>query len=113
MRHGIARLVVGFCSITILGSLALHLLAGPLCLSARSVSGCQRCCQPETSSEEQAQPSPCTLFCCTGLPGALGVPIPPVLTLAVTLPDFHGLSTCLAPTLPPPRFSLSIQDRRL
>ncbi len=113
MRYGILRLFVVLCVVAILGGLTLHLVAGPLCLraqTARSVSGCQRCCQPDTTPEPQAQMPGCSLFCCTGLPGALGMPIPPILILAVALPVIHDLSTWLAPAPPPPKLSLSIQN---
>jgi hypothetical protein len=118
MRHGTVRpaeygsALIILCVVVILGSLALRSVAGPLCLSARSLSGCQRCCQPKSPSEAEARVPPCSLFCCTGLPGAPNVPNPPVLSLAVALPGLHDLSVCLALTPPPPKFSLSIQGRR-
>jgi hypothetical protein len=105
MRHNILRPAVILCIIVILGSLVLRLVATPLCLSARSVAGCQRCCQPETSSETEARVPTCSLFCCSGLPGVPAAPAPPTLSLAVTLPGLQDLSACLAPVPPPPRFS--------
>jgi len=98
--------------LAILLSLTLLLIAGSLCLWARAVSGCQQCCQP-VQAETQARISGCSLFCCSGLPGGLEVPIPSVLNLTVALPGLHDLSVSLKPAPPPPRFSLSIQDRRL
>ena len=113
MKLDTPRLLAALLVITILGGLALHLVGGSLCLSARSASACQRCCQPDSSSETQVQVPACSLFCCTGLPGAPEVPIPPVLSLAVALPGIQDLSACLTPAPPPPKFSLSIQDRLL
>jgi len=80
MSHSTLRLFVVFCIVIVLRSLALHLMAGPLCLSLRSASGCQ----PATSSETQGGGSVCSLFCCTELPGALEVPILPVAVGIVT-----------------------------
>jgi len=113
VKQGIPALFACLLVLAILGSLTLHLVAGSLCLSARSISGCQRCCQPESPSETQAQAPACSLFCCSGLPGAPEAPIPPVLNLTVALPGLHDLSVSLEPAPPPPRFSFSIQDRRL
>jgi hypothetical protein len=113
MRHGIVRLLVILCVVVVLGSLALRSMTGPLCLSARSVSGCQRCCQPESSSETQVQVPACGLFCCTGLPSMPGAPIPPALGLAITLPGLHGLSVSLGPAPPPPKSSLSTTSTHL
>lgn len=113
MKYNIMRLLVILCVVVILGGLALRSVAGPLCLSARSASGCQRCCQPETSSETEARVPTCSLFCCTRLPDALEVPVLPVLSLIVFLPGIHELSVCLPPTPPPPKSWLSIQGRCL
>jgi hypothetical protein len=110
MRHGVARSLLICCVVMVLGSLALHLVAGTVCLSARSVSGCQRCCQPDNLSETQAQVPACSVFCCTGLPRAFEVPIPRVPSLTVCLPRIQDLSVCLAPAPPPPKPSLSICD---
>lgn len=107
MKQGILRLFVVYCFVIMLCSLTVHLVAGTLCLSARSVSGCQRCCQPD-QADTQERGSACSLFCCTGLPGSLEVPIAPVLRQTVSLPGIQDLSTCLAPAPPPPRFSPSI-----
>ena len=119
MRHSTVRraecssALVILCVAVIVGSLALRSVAGPLCLSARSVSGCQRCCQPDSTSETQMQVPACSLFCCTGLPGMPGAPIPPALDLVITLPDLHGLSVSLGPVPPPPKSSLSITSSHL
>jgi len=114
MRHGTVRraeyssALVILCIVFVLGSLALRSMTGPLCLSARSVSGCQQCCQPESSSETQVQVPACGLLCCTGLPSMPGAPIPPALGLVIALPGLHGLSVSLGPVPPPPKFLLSI-----
>lgn len=88
--------------LAILLSLTLLLIAGSLCLWARAVSGCQQCCQP-VQTETQARISGCSLFCCSGLPGGLEVPIPPTLRLTVAQPEIQDLSASLAPTPPPPK----------
>lgn len=108
MTHGRLRPLVIACAVAVLCCLVLHLVAGTLCLSARSVSGCKRCCQSSTPSESQARVSACSLFCCTGLPGTPEVPAPPVLSLTVSLAGMHDLSICLAPAPPPPKSVLSI-----
>ena len=109
MKHVVVRTLMAFCVVAVLGSVAFHLVAGPVCLSARSVSGCQRCCQPAGSSETQGQVPACSVFCCAGLPRALDVPVRRVLSLTVFLPRIRDLSVCLAPAPPPPKPSLSIQ----
>ena len=109
MRHGLVRTLLACCSVVILGSLAFHLVAGTVCLSARTVSGCQRCCRADDSSESDGQVPTCSLFCCTGLPRAFEVPVRRILSLTVFLPRIRNLSVCLAPAPPPPKPSLSIQ----
>jgi hypothetical protein len=99
MTRGIVRVVVILLVVATLGSLVVRSLAGPLCLSARSASECQ----PDGAAETQLQVPACSLFCCTGLPGAPQAPTPPALGLAVLLPGLHDLSVCLAPTSPPPK----------
>lgn len=113
MRHGPMRQLVILCVVVILASVALHSMASHLSLSARSVSNCQRCCQPQSSPETEARVPPCILFCCSGLPGAPEAPIPPVLSLAVALPGLHDRSVYLAHKPPPPKFLLSITSRHL
>jgi len=107
MSRGIPHTLAILCLVAILGSPVLHPVAGAACLRAWSTSDCQR----DTTSESQAQAAPCSLFCCTGLPGPLKITIPPALSLAVALPGIHGLSARLAPLPPPPRFSLFIPAR--
>jgi hypothetical protein len=114
MSRGIPRLLAVSCILAILGSLVLHLVAGTACLRApepRHAAGCQRRCQRDTTSDSQVQGSPGSLFCCTGLPDTIKIPIPQVLSLAVSLPGIQDLSARLAPSPPPPRFSLFIPAR--
>lgn len=108
MRHSTVRLLVILCVAVILGSLVLRSVAGTLCLSALAASGCQRCCQPESSSETQVQVPACSLFCCTGLPDIPEARIPPVLSTVMALPGLHDLSVSLGPAPPPPKLSLSM-----
>jgi hypothetical protein len=111
MSRGMTRILALLGVIAILGSLVLHLVAGTACLRARPVSDCQRCCERGTTSQSQAQASSCSLFCCTGLPGGVKIPVPPALSLAIVLPAMHDLSVHRAPSPPPPRFSLLIHAR--
>jgi hypothetical protein len=113
VSHGIPRTLAILGLIAILGSLVLHLLTGTACLRARSTSDCHRCCQRETASDPQAPPpgSPCSLFCCTGMPAHVEISAPPVLNLAVAVPAVQGFSAHRAPSPPPPRFSLLIHSR--
>jgi len=108
MRSGVVRWLLTCCIVMVLCSLAFHLVAGTVCLSARSVSGCQRCCQADRSPETQRQVPTCSVFCCTELPRALEVPIRRVLSLTVCVPGMRELSVCLAPASPPPKPSLSM-----
>ena len=112
MRYGTVRSLVMVCLVVILGSLLLRSVAGPLCLSARSISGCQSCCQPETSSETEARGPSCSLFCCTGLPADLQASRPPDRIMAITLSSLRDASARLAPAPPPPKFSLFVPDRQ-
>lgn len=107
MKRSPLRLVLAFCVIAILCALTLHLVAGTLCLSARAVSGCQSCCQSDTSSETQGQGSACGLLCCVGLPVPLKLLSLPTPSFVLSLPGLSVLSMRLPPPLPPPRFSPS------
>lgn len=109
MKHVVVRTLMAFCIVAVLGSVAFHLVAGPVCLSARAVSGCQRCCQPTDSSEAQGQVPACSVFCCTGLPRALDVPPRDVGSYTVAVSCVKDCSECMAPALPPPKSLLSIR----
>ena len=108
MKAGLVHPLLILCILAVVGGLALRLVAGPLCLVGRSVSGCERCCQPESPSETEGRVPACSLFCCTGLPGYPEIPIPRAVDAIIILPVLQDQSVDLALIPPPPKFWSSI-----